>query len=319
MDAVSGGVDAGVSVISHRTAETTGLATGVSVGMGGDAGPLPNITVSAERETSRTSEKSAERTIPVSGWAAAIVQRELGGIAGMCGATDGPEPTYAEWTWSLACWSSGLPYEPASIFRKDTPVWSGVPTTLAVPAQVDGLTALSARLSVYPQGDTPWSSPSTNDGWAESMMAAAAASLGGGRAAHVGPDTWAADPAGLGRPNGRPAAALEPLLGPGLMLAPPSPLPSPPARCGPRPALGLHLRPCRRRQRRKVTFAVELAPSLALHRQEFHKVHAEYVESEQWPPPGHPELGVQRFLFRVRVTAGEGTGAGGGLGAMGRG
>jgi len=306
MQDVSGGGDTGVSVINHSTAATTGLATGGSVGIGGDAGPLPNITVSAERETSRTSEVSAERRMPVSGWAAAIVQREMGGMAGVSCA-DGPDPTYVEWTWSLACWSTGLLYEPASIFRKDTPVWSGLPTTLAVPAQVEGRNALSARLSVYAQGNTPWSPPSTYDDWVESAMTSAAASLGG--AAHAGPG--AADPADLDRPVGCPTNTIEPLLGPGLVLAPPPLSLSPPVRRHRPPPLSLHVSPCRRRRCRKVVFAVELAPSLALHRQEFRMLHAEHVESERWPPPAHPELGVQRFLFRVRVTAGEGTGAGG--------
>ncbi|OSX80998.1 hypothetical protein BU14_0027s0024 [Porphyra umbilicalis] len=308
MKDVSGGGDAGVSVINHSTVATTGFTTGGSVGVGGDAGPLPNITVLAERETSRTSEVSAERTMPVSEWSAAIVQREMGGMAGVGCAADRPDSTYVEWTWSLGCWSTGLPYEPASIFRKDTPVWSVLPTTLGVPAQVDGLNALSAQMVLYAQDDAPWSPPSAQDDSTESAMAAAAASLGG--AVQTGPDTWAADPADLYRPVGCPANTLEPLLGPGLALAPPLLRLSPPARRHRPPPLSLHVGPCRRRRCRKVAFAVELAPSLALHRQEFRMLHPEHVESERWPPPALPELGVQRFLLRVRVSGGEGKGVG---------
>lgn len=283
----------GISRIIHGTAESRERTFGATVGIGGEAGAIPSLALQAQQVTNRTDEVSAEMTQPAWKWTGSIRQRErttdtttpLGWAV-----PNAPDPTYVEWTWSLVCWSTGLPYNAAEIFRKEKDVWPQLATELAVPAQMPCVTGLSSRMVIYDESNASWSPQWSSDGREGAT---------GGRC--VSPPSLAdAAPSAtmnaVGRPAHDPAASLAPLLRAGLMVAP---FPTPVASSPPVPAGALS--PRRQHRPKKVTFVAELAPTLSLHRQTFHKRWwLEDVVNERWPPA--PELGVQRFRFRVRVT-----------------
>lgn len=283
----------GISRITHGTAESRERTFGGTVGIGGEAGAIPSVALQAQQVTNRTNEVSAEMTQPAWKWTGSIRQRERATHTATplaWAVPNSPDPTYVEWTWSLVCWSTGLPYNAAEIFRKEKDVWPQLATELAVPAQMPCVTGLSSRMVIYDESNAPWSPQWSSDGKEGAT---------GGRCVSPPAQADAAPSAQMDavrRPAHDPAASLVPLLGVGLILAP-SPLPVAPS--PPMPAVALS--PRRRHRTKKVTFVAELAPTLSLHRQTFHKRWwREDVVNERWPPS--PELGVQRFRFRVRVS-----------------
>lgn len=288
----------GVSRITHGTVESRERTLNATVGIGGEAGLIPSLALQAQQTTSRTNDVSAEMSRPAWKWTGSIRQRERTAdtVAPLgCGVRNAPDPTYVEWTWSLVCWSTGLPYNAGEIFLKDKQVWPPLATELGVPARMPCVAGLSTRMVIYDQSNAPWSPQWSSDGWE--------GATGGERPSPPPPADEAPaprmEPVGLAASH--PAASLAPLLRAGLKLAPPTvPLASPPPPLS--PVVPVAASSPRRRQRtKKVTFVVELAPSLCLHRQTFRKRWWRGdVESLRWPPS--PEVGVQRFRFRVRVT-----------------
>jgi len=315
---VGGGIDAGTSVLKHETAVAQGLSTGVTIGIGG-GGPLPSASATVEQNTSQTASVSAKTAAPAWEWRAAMRRRDTHGAEGVAGGASWSapaDPTYVEWTWSLTCWSTGLPYEAASTFCKDARVWPRMETTLAVPAQINGQDALCARLAVYGEDNAPWSAPSAASDGASSGVEAEALALPPVAACGATPHASAAPlvPPATGTvpdAGGSPAVPLASLLDAGLVpvaaASVPARAPSS-ARCSDSaPLRGLARR--RRPGPQYVVWALELAPSLVLHRQGLHRYWPDgAVTSHRWPPRGSPpEVGVQRFLVRVRVTDGGGS------------
>lgn len=306
----------GISTITHGIAESRGRTVGATVGIGGEGGPIPSLSMTGEQSKNRTNEVSAETAQPAWEWTGNIRRRETAGdpVAARAALGNAPFPTYVEWTWSLVCWSTGMPYNAAEIFRKDVGSWPRLATSLAVPAQLNGVAELCTRMVIYNPADAPWSPQSASDGME------GAVGRGGWHPPHGDAPAGGLDALprlSARRARGHLAAHLAPLLGAGLELAPPLPLLAfspallavPPAPS----ALSAPSAPPRRRRRwrqrkRLVTFVVELAPSLVLHRQRFRRIRSEHVESERWPPVGSaPDVGVQRFRFRVEVKEGQRT------------
>lgn len=287
----------GISRVTHGQVESRERTLGATLGIGGDAGPIPAFELQAQHIRNRSDEVTAEVSQPAWKWTSSIRRRERtqdGSDQLGFEVRNAPDPTYVEWTWSLVCWSTGLPYNVAAIFDKDRAVWPPLPIELAVPAMMPCVAGLTSRMVIHDQSNAPWSPQWSSDGWEWGA--------GGGRASPPAPAEAALiaqmDPAEP--PSLDPAAPLMSLLSGGMTIAPSSiPLaPSPPPRRSPSRVAAVF--PRLRRRTKKVTFVVELAPSLCVHRQTFHRRWwLEDVESKRWPPL--PEMGVQRFRFRVRV------------------
>lgn len=306
-----GGADAaveGISIITQGIAETRGRKFGATVGAGGEGGLLPAVSLTGERERSRTAEVTAETSQPAWDWSGTIRQRKTaeGTAAAWVGVVNTPIPTYVEWTWSLVCWSTGHPYNAAKIFNRNEPVWPRMATKLAVPAQMEGVAEMCSLMSVYTENSAPWDRHFAEERVRAGVRAGEKHSRVSRRGGRDRSPPLPALPAG----GDSRAAVGKPLCGTGLKLAILQPRPlGPPTLHAPPPAMQTAPRTPRRGQRkcRRVTLALELAPALILHRQNFSRLTRGQVESARWPPPGAaPEVGVQRFLIRVKVKEREG-------------
>lgn len=307
-----------------ETSITTEQATsrernvGLSASAGGEAGvPTPSVTAAVDRKIvgalTVTAELAGVRPVH---WSADIHRRR-----GSRMRTPTAEffATYAEWTARLATWSTGLPYEPASLFAEDQVVWpTSPPRVITPPAAANGLPSLAASWTIYPPDTEPSSARAGRVQQAPALPAGASRPAAGrestadarrpllarllgcltGRSLTKSglPSSW-----GGGTRHASAAAGLD---GGG-------------ARTPNDPADIRALRPCspkrllplgRPAMPEYVLLAVEVAPKTVAHRQAFHTLRRWEggVDTEAWPPLGaDAEAGVQRFLLPVRVRRGE--------------
>lgn len=106
-----GGLNAavgGVSTVTHGTAESRGRTVGATVGIGGEGGPLPSLSLTGEQSRNCINEVTAETAQPAWEWTGNIRRRDTAGhpVAARAAQGNAPCPTYVEWTWSLVCWST---------------------------------------------------------------------------------------------------------------------------------------------------------------------------------------------------------------------
>lgn len=287
---------------------------GFSASAGGEAGvPIPTVTAGVDRKRVRTLTVTAELTgvRPVQ-WYADVYRRRGGR---MRTATADFFATYAEWTAHLATSSTGLPYEPASLFAEHQLIWPTIlPRVSTPPVAADGMPSLAASWTIYPpgtepssaragrvqQGHTlPLSTPHPLEGGEPTaatrrpLRSKLLVCIGGGRPSKYGPPS----PRGGGAQGASAAADLES----GGARAPSAPADIRALRRCPPMCLLPAARPV---VPEYVMLAVEVAPKTVAHRQAFHTLRRWEggVVTEAWPPPGaDAEVGVQRFLLSVRV------------------
>lgn len=138
---------------THITTEeviTRERNVGFAANAGGEAGvPCPAVNVGVDRRNGRALTVTTEvaGVHPVR-WDADIHRRHRSRFKT---ATTESFATYAEWTAHLVTWSTGLPYEPASLFADGQSVWpTNPPKVTAPPAAASGAPSLTGRWTINP-------------------------------------------------------------------------------------------------------------------------------------------------------------------------